>query len=173
MRSDADADLPPTAEPRPKRRHAGVTAAFIALVAALVAVPAYIASERPDPLDAMVDAISQRGDVATDRAEVVNALPPPPTVQSVEPVDAAAGSAAASHEVASAVRQTESSSRVEPTAGSSRPHGKAPPITRAATKSAPTSASKTKAARSKQTKSSRKTPSGKACDQGIVMPGCR
>ena len=172
--ADADADSPPDiAEPAPKRRHAGVTAAFMALAAILVAVPAYIATEHPGPLDGIVDAISRRGNVDSDRSEVVNAPQPPPTVQSAQPIDAPVGSAAASHEAASAVQQAASPSRVEATAGNSRSHSKAPPTTRAATKSAPASTSKSKATRSKPTKSSRKPSSGKACDQGSAIPGCR
>lgn len=159
---DAETRLQPDiAEPAPRRRHAGVRAAFIALVVILVAVPAYIATEHPESLDGVVDAMSQRSNGASDRSEVVDASQPPLTVQSVEPVDATVGSAAASHEAAPSAPQAESPSKAEAIAGNSRASSK-PAMARAATKSAPPSTSKAKATRSKQTKSSRKAPSGKA-----------
>ena len=155
LRAGSPADI---ATPAQHRRRAGILAASIALVVALVAVPSYVAKEHSESLDRMVDAVTRRGSVASDRSHATDALQPPVTVQSAELADGPGSSASAGDEAAPAAPRSEAIARREASPGNSPSSKKAPTTASGAGKRAQSSSSKSKPTRSKPAKSSRRTP---------------
>jgi hypothetical protein len=148
---DSTTDLPPvTAEPVPRRRSAGIRAAWMTLGVALVAVPTYIATEHPASFDRIVDAIALPGRTPSDSTSPTSG-PAQPVVQPSQTIDARPAPAAETREAAPPAPQLAGAPPSETVRESRRPDAAAstavaPPIA----KSARASTTKSQGSRSKQ-----------------------
>jgi len=152
---DSTEDLPPpdSAERAPRPRRAAIRATLIAFGVALVAIPAYIATEHQASLHRVVDAIVRRASVGTDPPPRTS--PQPSAALPVEQVDTPSVAPTPTREAVAPAAQAASAPPSEIARDTKRPDATAlaavpPPVARSARP--PT----TKSTRSKQGTSSRK-----------------